>query len=109
MIAVGLRWRDIGTGRTNWRDVWAVMMTLPRTSATARAIIGPDADWSLTDHLLASAVDLLAVANRQRAGRGPKPKPIPRPGVGPKVDKFEMDSFDSPADFDAWRLAQLKK
>ncbi|WP_406083113.1 hypothetical protein OHA01_26390 [Micromonospora zamorensis] len=36
--------------------------------------------WSTADHLLASAVELLAGANWQRGGgKGGKPKPLPRP------------------------------
>ncbi|WP_433651027.1 hypothetical protein ACQP2C_32460 [Micromonospora zamorensis] len=36
--------------------------------------------WSTADHLLASAVELLAGANWQRGGgKGSKPKPMKRP------------------------------
>jgi len=109
LIAVGLRWRDIGTGRTNWADIRAVLMTLPRTSATARAIHGVDVEWGLTEHLLASVVDVAQIANWQRSGgKGRRPKPIPRPGVGPKVEHVEMDSFDSPAAFDEWWAANTQ-
>lgn len=39
-------------------------------------------EWDTTDYLIASVVDLLAVANYQRAGKkGKKPKPLPRPKV----------------------------
>lgn len=59
---------------------------MPETSHTARAVHGEDAAWSLGDHLLAHIADLLAGANWQRAGDKavPRPKPLPRPGVGPK-------------------------
>jgi hypothetical protein len=41
-----------------------------------------EAEWGHTEHLLASALDLLAEANWQRAGdkKQPHPKPFPRPG-----------------------------
>ena len=52
---------------------------LPDDSATWVAIHGEKAMWGTTDYLLASVVDLLAGANWQRAGKGPKPKPLPRP------------------------------
>lgn len=56
------------------------MRHLPRDSATARAILGPAADWSDDTHLLASLLDLTAGANWQRGnGKGPKPKPVQRP------------------------------
>lgn len=55
------------------------------TSALHRALNPEDADWSLTDLLLAEVADAANVANWQR-GQGKKrdyPKPIPRPGVTP--------------------------
>lgn len=40
------------------------------------------AGWTLTDHLLAVAVDTLRGANWQRGGgKGTKPKPLKRPGA----------------------------
>lgn len=54
---------------------------LPPESAFKVALAG-EMPWSLGDHLLATAVDLLAGANWQRGGgKGPKPKRVPRPGV----------------------------
>jgi hypothetical protein len=44
-------------------------------------VLGEEAEWSLTDHLLALIADHLAAANWQRSGKGPCPKPLPRPGV----------------------------
>jgi len=98
-----LRWRDIGTGRTNWRDVWAILQTATRESATGRAILGADAEWGTQEHLLALAVDTLNAANWQRGGgKGRRPKPIQRPGVKPDTEQIQMDRFDSAADFDEW-------
>jgi len=106
LIAAGLRWREIGTGRTNWADVRAVLMTLGPDSAVARAV-DPDAHmWAtqaMTNQLLAHTADLLAIANWQRqGGKGSKPKPISRPGVGSKIEQIEMDRFETAAAFDAW-------
>jgi hypothetical protein len=40
------------------------------------------ARWTLSDHLLACAVDALRGGNWQRSGgKGTKPKPLPRPGL----------------------------
>ena len=54
-------------------------------AALYRVLTGPDGQWKLTEHLLAAAVDTLAVANWQRASSGKrkpkKPQPIPRPGL----------------------------
>lgn len=55
----------------------------PPDSATARAVHGDAARWTLTDHLLAGVIDRLAVMSWQLAGnpKVPCPKPMPRPGV----------------------------
>lgn len=39
--------------------------------------------WSITDHLLASVLDTVRLANWQRGAKpgAPRPKPTPRPGV----------------------------
>ncbi|MFD0902328.1 hypothetical protein [Actinomadura sediminis] len=56
------------------------MRHLPRDSATARAILGPAAEWTDDTHLLAHLVDLTSGANWQRGGgKGSKPKPLKRP------------------------------
>lgn len=106
LIAAGLRWRDIGTGRTNWRDVWAILTAADFDSAIYRALKPEEAAWAsrdTTNHLLANVFDALAVGNWQRGnGKGRKPKPLKRPGVGPDREVIEMDRFDSPAAFDEW-------
>lgn len=60
---------------------------LPRDSALNRDLHGEAADWSVTDHLLAAAVDHLAAANwmfacvNSEEGEQPEPPvPVPRPG-----------------------------
>jgi hypothetical protein len=59
-----------------------VIANLPRDSAFVRSVLGEQADWSLTDHLLAAIFDTLASANWQRGGgKGRRPKPLPRPGM----------------------------
>lgn len=85
-----------------------MLTTLPRTSATVRATLGDAAEWSTTDHLLALVADLLAAANWQRGGgKGKRPKPIERPGVKvPGRTDIALDSFDTPADYEAWRRRQ---
>jgi hypothetical protein len=53
-----------------------------------RRLVAPDsAGWTLESHLLAVVADALRGANWQRSGgKGSKPKPIPRPGVGVRVE-----------------------
>lgn len=42
-------------------------------------------EWTITDHLLASAIDALHTANWQRGGNAAnRPKPLPRPGSQPE-------------------------
>lgn len=56
---------------------------LPADSATTRAVHGDAAAWTLTDHLLATVADRLAVISWQLGGdrKAPYPKPMVRPGV----------------------------
>ncbi|EFH28517.1 conserved hypothetical protein [Streptomyces sviceus ATCC 29083] len=64
---------------------------LPSDSSFARAVHGEQAEWTVTDHLLAAVVDHLAVANWMFATvhrdedtePAEYPEPLPRPGDGP--------------------------
>ncbi|MFF7280146.1 hypothetical protein [Streptomyces griseorubiginosus] len=63
---------------------------LPSDSSFARAVHGEQADWTVTDHLLAAVVDHLAVANwmfatvhrDEDAEPAEYPEAVPRPGSG---------------------------
>ncbi len=64
---------------------------LPRDSAVARELHGEAAEWSVSDYLLATAVDQLAESNwmfatvnqDEDSERLDYPTPVPRPGVEP--------------------------
>lgn len=73
---------DLVTGALTWRRLGHLLAALPRDSALAGELLGDDAPWDLSTHLLAGIVDALHVANYQRVGKGPKPRRLPRPGVG---------------------------
>ncbi len=68
---------------------------LPRDSALQRELHGEAAEWSVTDHLLAAAVDHLAVSNwmflcvngAEDGDQPEPPKPVPRPGTGEDGDE----------------------
>ncbi|GHA65837.1 hypothetical protein GCM10010305_04590 [Streptomyces termitum] len=68
----------------------ALVKHLPRGSAVHRELHGEAAEWSVTDHLLAAAVDHLAAANwmfvcantGEDDERPDPPKPVPRPEYG---------------------------
>ena len=53
------------------------------------ALTNGESAWGLAEQLAAVQADALHGANWQRSGgKGQKPKPIPRPGAGPKTEKF---------------------
>ena len=60
---------------------------LPPDSATVRSIAG-EPGWTVTDYLLATVIDTIAVSNwlfvsansGKKGGRSPQPKPVPRFG-----------------------------
>ncbi|MEV5968667.1 hypothetical protein [Streptomyces sp. NPDC051921] len=68
---------------------------LPADSAVQRNLHGEAAEWSVTDHLLAAAVDHLATANwmfmcvnTDEDGEQPDPpQPVPRPGDSPEGEE----------------------
>ncbi|MEU9555071.1 hypothetical protein [Streptomyces fumanus] len=73
--------------RLSSRRLAVLIKHLPRDSALNRDLHGEAADWSVTDHLLAAAVDHLAAANwmfasvNSEEGDQPEPPvPVPRPG-----------------------------
>ncbi|QQU97779.1 hypothetical protein [Corynebacterium amycolatum] len=82
LIEAGVRWRWVndGTDRLTWDDVIALIATTGPDSALARHYQGDDWQWNLTNQLLAHIADQQTMSAWN--GKGPKPKPIPRPGVG---------------------------
>lgn len=72
---------------------------LPRDSALNRELHGEAAEWSVSDHLLAAAVDHLAAANWMFAcvnsDEGDQPEP-PAPVPRPSYDAEDDESDDQP-------------
>ncbi|MFI1051099.1 hypothetical protein ACH4U3_35995 [Streptomyces griseoruber] len=73
--------------RLSARRLAVLVAHLPRDSALNRELHGDAAEWSVTDHLLAAAVDHLAAANWMFASvnsdeddQPDPPVPVPRPG-----------------------------
>nr|WP_258319119.1 DUF5361 domain-containing protein [Streptomyces griseorubiginosus] len=54
---------DWHRGRLSSRRLRVLVEHLPSDSSFARAVHGEQAEWTVTDHLLAAVVDHLAVAN----------------------------------------------
>ncbi|WP_406296173.1 hypothetical protein [Embleya sp. NBC_00888] len=81
-------------------------------SAVLRALHGEGADWSVTDHLLANAVDYLAAANWMFATVNSDPDaaaidfpdPTPRPGAGTPVSASASITEPDPSEDHRIRL-----
>ncbi|MGW4996766.1 hypothetical protein ACWEP8_03805 [Streptomyces hydrogenans] len=75
---------------------------LPRESALQRQIHGEAAEWSVTDHLLAAAVDHLAVGNWMftcvNSGEDSDPPEFPQ--AVPRPGSKEDEAADADADGD---------
>ena len=70
---------DLYRGNLTPRKAQVLAFNLPPGALTWQEM-GSDNAWTVTDHLLADAVDALNGANFQRGGgKGEKPKPVPRP------------------------------
>ncbi|MFE4693744.1 hypothetical protein ACFRH6_27305 [Streptomyces sp. NPDC056749] len=75
-------------GRLSSRRLAVLVKHMPRDSAVAQELHGDGAEWTVTDYLLAAAVDHLAAANWMFASvntdedsEPPEPPmPVPRPG-----------------------------
>lgn len=95
---------------------------LPADSAVQRDLHGEAAEWSVTDHLLAAAVDHLATANwmfmcvnSDEDGEQPDPpQPVPRPGLPDDEDDAEEEQEasgapdeDAQASLSPWQLARF--
>jgi hypothetical protein len=80
---------DYHRGLLSARRLRVLIEHLPRDAALVRAVHGEDAEWGLREHLLAIAIDQLAIGNWQFAsvhaadqgGAPERPRPLPRPGV----------------------------
>ncbi|KRV49700.1 hypothetical protein AQ490_18490 [Wenjunlia vitaminophila] len=81
---------DWHRGTLTTRRLAVLVRHLPPESAFARAHEGERAEWTLTDHLLAAAVDHLAIGNWMFASVNrdeyadplDPPEAVPRPGAG---------------------------
>lgn len=86
----GVRLTDLYTGRLTLRRFFVLVSQLPDDSAYRRSVLGhAEASWGVAEHLLASVVDSLQIANWQRSKDGQRgsraPKPMPRPTDPPKL------------------------
>ncbi|WP_033280251.1 hypothetical protein [Streptomyces sp. NRRL F-525] len=82
--------------RLSARRLTVLVRQLPHDSALNRELHGEAADWSVTDHLLAAAVDHLAAANwmfasvnSEEGDQPDPPAPVPRPSYGEETPAQE--------------------
>ncbi|WP_329540769.1 hypothetical protein [Streptomyces sp. NBC_01358] len=94
---------DWHRGRLTSRRLAVLVKHMPRDSAVAQKLHGDSADWTVTDYLLAAAVDHLAAANWMFASvntdedsESPEP-PVPVPRPGDTEEPSEPSVADSPA------------
>lgn len=76
---------DLGRS-LSWWDLRCIIRWLPPHAAVVR-LRDPDSwQWGLAEHILAGIYDGIQGGNWQRGGNrsAPRPKPLPRPGVGRK-------------------------
>ncbi|MEO3974257.1 hypothetical protein [Streptomyces sp. CAU 1734] len=93
---------DWHRGELSSRRLAILVKHLPRDSAVNRELHGEEAEWSVTDHLLAATVDHLAAANwmfatvnSEDAPTDP-PEPVPRPGRAVTEDELPGDEPSRP-------------
>jgi hypothetical protein len=85
----GVDLHDYHRGRLSARRLRVLIQHLPRDAALVRAVHGGDAEWGLAEHLLAAAVDQVALGNwlfatahtPEQASPPDRPAPVPRPGI----------------------------
>jgi hypothetical protein len=98
-MLAGRRLDDLGTERFSWRELKVIVTrTPPDRSALALERNPDDAGWSLTDHLLAEAVDALRLLLWAKTKDGEKnrnrPVPVERPGRRPEKSTKKPINID---------------
>ena len=102
----GLDLLDLWRGTLTPRKAAVLMANLPPGAALWRAMDVPGA-WTNGEHLAASAVDALEVANWQRTTAGAEGRNVPQPVARPGVEAVKTTTATSRAD--AWRARQQAK
>ncbi|MQY07758.1 hypothetical protein [Actinomadura macrotermitis] len=100
---------DYHRGTLSARRVRVLVQHLPRDSAFVQELQGEEAQWGLGEHLMASAVDQLAIGNwlftaahtAEHDTVPDPPVPLPRPGMDedpeedPVTDGTDIAAFFS--------------
>lgn len=111
LITRGLSLDQLGSEAFTWYDlmVFARHVQVDPHSALATELHGPA--WTIEAQLLATIVDILGIANWQRAGRksAPKPKRLPRPWEKPKSTSLGKDAIPISSFNDWWESRGAKR
>jgi hypothetical protein len=105
LISQGLRLRDLGTSRFNWRDLKHLLQHLGPTSALHRSLAG---HYSATDYLLVVIANTLRTMSWQLSAGKEKDRPQPfyLPGMVPESEEAEESSYKPDvmtiAEMDEW-------
>lgn len=89
-----MRLRQLFTGEITCREMINLIKHLPRESALIRAMHGELAEWTNDTAMLARAVNLLIIANSQRAGKRPSDSEFIQP---PESKPAELVPARTPA------------
>jgi hypothetical protein len=105
LISRGLRIRDLGTERFNWRDFKHVLTNLSQDSALHRSIGGR---YTTSDYLLVVIANTLRTMSWQLSSgkERDRPEPFFLPGMGEDTDRVQTDTYHGDAmtieEMDEW-------
>lgn len=110
LLVRGFHSEDLGTARLSWYDLHVLIKRWLKTADTATSDAVNGQVWSIDAQIMAMAVDVLQIANWQRAGKktAPRPKPLPRPWLKPKGQQLGRDPIPI-SQFNDWWSSQARK
>lgn len=90
-----MRLRDFPSGRHTWRDLWVFVTYSERDSNLFRARFPGQADWTMTNRLLALAVNALRILVWFKTKDGQKGRRRPEM-IGPDVPQDDRRAGSKP-------------
>lgn len=100
LIALGARWRDVGSEGFTWGDAWAVANAPAPGSALYVALSPESRGWSADTYVMADLYDAIQqnthVLVRANGGKPKQPPRYPRPGAKATDTSTEVKHHRSP-------------